>query len=167
MDAAILADLKKLQGLMHGTVQPSEIMAMHDACIEAIKRDDAPLTPSPSPLIEGSSNVDSAESKREALAAIGRALWRELFTTIETAEQLADWESRIPRFDCDCYRFYERWKSTNSPSFPLSFHWKYTLKSAVNEKLGVPNISEAEAITCWGNMLPVESHQREAVELHR
>lgn len=155
MDAAILADLKKLQGLMHGTVDPSEIMAMHDACVEAIKRDDAPLTPSPSPLIrgEGSSglgdDVDSAESKREALAAIGRALWRELFTTIETAEQLADWESRIPRFDCDCYRFYERWKSANPPSFPLSFRWKYNLKSAVNQKLGVPNISEAEAIAIY------------------
>jgi hypothetical protein len=86
----------------------------------------------------------------DRLAETGRALWRELFLSICSEEQLADWESRIPKFECNCKRFYDEWKADNPPNFPLPPTWKYGLKSAVNAKLGHANISYQAACSIWG-----------------
>jgi cytidine deaminase len=83
----------------------------------------------------------------KSLEEVGRALWRELFLSIETEEQLSEWESKIP---CGtCKQFYSNWKTNNPPTFPLQPRWKYELKSAVNEKLGHQNISFEEACQQW------------------
>lgn len=87
--------------------------------------------------------------RQSALAETGRTLWRELFLSVETAEKLADWESRIPQYECNCKQFYLEWKAINPPSFPLPARWKYDLKSAVNAKLNQPNISYSDACKLW------------------
>lgn len=88
---------------------------------------------------------------RDRLAETGRALWRELFLEIFSEEQLEDWESRIPKFECNCKRFYDEWKADNLPTFPLLFRWKYDLKTAVNAKLNKPNLTFEEACALWKN----------------
>ena len=83
------------------------------------------------------------------LAEQGRELWRELFTTVCTEKQLSIWESKIPQYECNCKQFYLDWKASNPPSFPLAFEWKYSLKSAVNTKLGHENLTLAAARKFW------------------
>lgn len=84
----------------------------------------------------------------KSLEETGRALWRELFLSVETIEQLATWESKIP---CgSCKQFYSNWKANNPPTFLLQSRWKYDLKAAVNEKLGHQNTSFEEACKLWG-----------------
>jgi hypothetical protein len=83
------------------------------------------------------------------MVIIGRMLWRLLFTEVESEQQLEEWEKKIPRYECDCKKFYTDWKASNPPSFPLSFEWKYNLKSAVNAKLGHDNLTIDEAIEFW------------------
>jgi hypothetical protein len=78
-----------------------------------------------------------------------RALWRELFLSVTTANALECWESKLSKYECDCKRFYTEWKSNNPPSFPLAFKWKYSLKSAVNAKLGHENLTLAAARKFW------------------
>lgn len=87
--------------------------------------------------------VEEVQSKQD-LAEVGRRLWRELFVEVSTDEQLWQWEQRIPRFGCTCKQFYRSWKAKNPPTFPLSLEWKWMLKSAVNKKLGKPNLSWEE-----------------------
>jgi hypothetical protein len=84
------------------------------------------------------------------VAEIGRKLWRELFETIDTAEQLKTWEKKIPNYGCYCREFYRQWKADHPPTFPLLPRWKYDLKSAVNEKLGHQNLTYEEACSQWG-----------------
>lgn len=83
----------------------------------------------------------------------GRVLWRELFLSVFSSSDLAAWEARIPGYQCGgrCKRFYTNWKSSHIPSFPLSFEWKYSLKSAVNQKLGHPNLALEEARAFWNS----------------
>lgn len=83
----------------------------------------------------------------------GRVLWRELFLSVFSSSDLAAWEARIPGYQCGgrCKRFYTNWKSSHIPSFPLSFEWKHSLKSAVNQKLGHPNLALEEARAFWNS----------------
>lgn len=83
----------------------------------------------------------------KSLEETGRALWRELFLSLETYEQLLAWEAKIPCWTCK--QFYFEWKIENPPTFPLSFRWKYDLKSAVNAKLSHPNLSYEDAFKFW------------------
>ncbi len=83
----------------------------------------------------------------------GRALWRELFLEVETESQLQNWEQKIPKYGCSCSNFYANWKPSHIPSFPLSFEWKHSLKSAVNQKLGHPNLALEEARAFWNSQL--------------
>jgi len=99
-----------------------------------------------------SENVDISGQ----LAAIGRDLWRELFTQINTLEQLATWENKIPSFECNCKRFYLSWKANNQPvevNGEIPFEWKWALKSAVNQKLGHADLSLDEARQYWQSQL--------------
>lgn len=81
-----------------------------------------------------------AEIKQEQEAA-GRACWEDLFRNVRAEAELVAWEKTIPRYDCGCVQFYQAWKAKHPPAFPLSIEWKWRLKSAVNEKLGKPNLS--------------------------
>jgi len=83
----------------------------------------------------------------------GPTLWRELFLTIETEEQLLNWENRIPKYQCGgkCKKFYDEWKRLHLPEFPLTFRWKWELKNAVNAKLGQKILSYEDAFTFWSN----------------
>jgi hypothetical protein len=81
----------------------------------------------------------------------GRALWKELFLAVETEFQLQNWEQKIPKYGCSCSSFYTKWKSNHIPSFPLSFEWKHSLKSAVNQKLGHPDLALEEARAFWNS----------------
>jgi hypothetical protein len=80
---------------------------------------------------------------------VGPALWRELFLSVETSEQLETWKAKIPKYGCPCADFYAEYERSNPPAFPLSPRWKYDLKSAVNAKLKQPNISFADACKLW------------------
>ena len=86
----------------------------------------------------------------DRLAETGRALWRELFLSVFSKDQLANWESQIPQYECNCKQFYLDWKADNPPTFPLPPTWKYALKSAVNTKLGHENVTYQEACQMWG-----------------
>ena len=83
----------------------------------------------------------------------GPQLWRELFLTISDEEQLTEWESRIPNYQCGgkCKKFYLDWKKDNPPEFPLSFDWKWKLKNAVNAKLGQKIMSLDDAFDFWSS----------------
>jgi hypothetical protein len=85
-----------------------------------------------------------------SIDAVGPALWRELFLSIETSEQLEAWKAKIPKYSCTCANFYAEHERNNPPQFPLSARWKYDLKSAVNAKLGHANITYQEACHLWG-----------------
>ena len=85
----------------------------------------------------------------EKLRELGRSLWKELFVSIETEKQLSEWEQKIPGYECPCKKFYSEWKADNPPDFPLSFLWKYNLKSAVNAKLNRDNLSYEDALKFW------------------
>ena len=93
-------------------------------------------------------NTEAARVAKK-LKDLGRSLWNELFSTIETEQQLSEWEQKIPSYECTCKKFYSDWKANNPPAFPLQPRWKYELKSAVNTKLGHQNISFEEACQQW------------------
>lgn len=95
-------------------------------------------------------------TKASFLADIGQQLWRELFTKISTLEQLAVWEGKIPAFECNCKRFYLSWKANNQPvevNGEIPFEWKWSLKSAVNQKLGHADLTLEEARQYWQSQL--------------
>ncbi len=99
---------------------------------------------------------------RKSLAEKGRDLWKELFTSIDTLEQLANWESRIPSFECNCKRFYLSWKANNQPvevNGQIPFEWKWSLKSAVNQKLGHADLTLEEARDYWSSQITLSDHQ--------
>lgn len=83
------------------------------------------------------------------LAEIGRRLWVKLFTSVSSEIELSEWEHEIPNYGCQCKGFYFGWKQHNQPTFPLPFRWKYDLKTAVNAKLGHPNITYDQAFAEW------------------
>lgn len=88
--------------------------------------------------------------RREDIAKLGRELWEELFTAVETHEDLDRWEAKIPKYGCDCDRFYKNWKLENHLGNELSFEWKWSLKSAVNKKLEKDNLDLDEAMAVFG-----------------
>jgi hypothetical protein len=81
--------------------------------------------------------------------AEGPALWRELFLSVHSKDDLANWKAKIPKYGCSCSDFYAEHEKANPPRFPLTFKWKYSLKSAVNAKLGHENLSLAAARKFW------------------
>lgn len=103
----------------------------------------------------------------------GRRSWRKLFTSVDTIEQLVEWEVTIPRY-CECEPFYQAWKRENPPGESIDFEWKYRLRSAVNQKLGRPNITIEEAKAQWLHIGPQRSPRLilslatgpQAIELH-
>jgi hypothetical protein len=103
----------------------------------------------------------------------GRESWRKLFTEVQSIEDLVHWESTIPRY-CECEPFYQTWKKQNPPGESIDFAWKYRLRSAVNAKLGVPNIHLEDAKAQWLHIGPQGSKRLilsmatgpQAMELH-
>lgn len=103
----------------------------------------------------------------------GRRSWRKLFTSVDTIAQLVEWEVTIPRY-CECEPFYQAWKRENPPGESIDFEWKYRLRSAVNQKLGRPNITIEEAKAQWLHIGPQRSPRLilslatgpQAIELH-
>lgn len=103
------------------------------------------------PSIEFSASdasVPDAMVPESPVTIAGRESWRILFTSVESIEDLIEWEKTIPRY-CECEPFYQTWKKDNPPGNSIDFQWKYRLKSAVNAKLGRPNITLAEAQAEW------------------
>jgi len=90
------------------------------------------------------------EIARDSIAEQGPALWRELFLSVHSKDDLANWKSKIPKYGCSCSDFYAEYEKANPPSFPLTCRWKYELKTAVNQKLNRPNLTWPEACELWG-----------------
>ncbi|MFN7318304.1 MAG: ERV1/ALR-related protein, partial [bacterium] len=66
--------------------------------------------------------------------------------------RLADWESRIPNYECKCREGYEKFKEIDPPDFasPMAFfHWTVRIHNAVNKKLGKPELTLGQALTLW------------------
>lgn len=95
--------------------------------------------------------LQMSQEQESTLRSQGRALWRELFLSVSTENDLQAWKAKIPKYGCSCSDFYLAYEVENPPTFPLPFRWKYDLKSAVNMKLGHPNLSHDEAFTFWTN----------------
>ena len=96
-------------------------------------------------LLELARQVDS-------IAEIGKELWRKLFLDVESESDLVSWEARIPNYDCKCRDFYDAWKADHPPIWidgKLAFEWKWSLKSAVNQKLGHTDLSLDDARRFW------------------
>lgn len=93
--------------------------------------------------------IDRNNTDQQSIAEVGKALWRELFLSVFTQNELADWRKKIPKYGCPCADFYAAYERDNPPTFPLSFRWKYDLKSAVNAKLSHPNLSYEDAFKFW------------------
>lgn len=71
--------------------------------------------------------------------------------------KLADWESRIPNYECKCREGYELFKATDPPDFssPMAFfHWSVRIHNAVNRKLGKAELTLGHALTLWQNVRP-------------
>jgi hypothetical protein len=100
-------------------------------------------------MIRQGIEFEKRKTQEELFAEYGRNLWRELFLSILSEEELADWEARLPKYTCDCEGSYKEWKAKNPPQFPLQPIWKYNLKAAINEKLKRPNISFEAACKQW------------------
>jgi hypothetical protein len=89
---------------------------------------------------------------KHRLARAGREAWRRLFLEVETLEDLRNWECTIPRYGCNCKRFYDGWLKSNPVEIDgehVSFRWKWSLKSAVNQHLGHDDLTLDEAINYW------------------
>ncbi|XZE20868.1 hypothetical protein SH449x_000758 [Pirellulaceae bacterium SH449] len=71
-------------------------------------------------------------------------IWTDFFH-VQSLEQLTKWEQVLFSLNCACVKFYHTWKADNPPADPVPFEWKYRLKSAVNEKLGKPDLSLDQA----------------------
>ena len=95
-------------------------------------------------------------TKRQSTSEVGKKLWAELFTKVNDISSLEAWEEKIPKYGCDCKQFYQHWKKLNPPN-NISFEWKYNLRSAVNTKLGAPNITLEEAKAQWLHIGPKKS----------
>jgi len=77
-----------------------------------------------------------------------RMFWREMWTrlfALQTVEELHQWESDLNLATCNCGSFYQEFRKQNAIGEKVEFEWKWKLKSAVNEKLGKPNISLDQA----------------------
>lgn len=71
--------------------------------------------------------------------------------------KLADWENRIPNYDCRCREGYNQFKAADPPDFssPMAFfHWTVRIHNAVNQKLGKPELTLGHALTLWRNARP-------------
>jgi len=83
--------------------------------------------------------------------------WNELHAMKNDPVKLADWESRIPNYECKCREGYEQFKAIDPPDFssPMAFfHWTVRIHNAVNRKLGRPELTLGEALTLWRNVRP-------------
>jgi len=83
--------------------------------------------------------------QREDIAAKGRELWNDLFCNIHTRNDLFRWARGIPSYGCDCKDFFDSYLRANNPGETVDVEWKWKLKSAVNAKLGKPNLSLEQA----------------------
>lgn len=90
-----------------------------------------------------------------SLAERGREHWAKLHTLARdrslTPESLAEWESAIPSFGCDCAAKYSKLKAANPPRFDDPFQWSVEIHNSVNSDLGKPSVSLAEAYRIWSN----------------
>jgi hypothetical protein len=91
-----------------------------------------------------------------SLKKTGIKHWRKLFLSVFSLKELNIWEKTIPNYDCSCIKFYQEWKQNNPPVFPLSFEWKYSLKSAVNLKLNYVDIDLITARHIWRQTSPIK-----------
>jgi len=64
-------------------------------------------------------------------------LWDELHTKVETAEQFADWVTRVPQWGCGCQSWLRDYVRDNPPTDDMrEYGWR--LHNAVNAKLSKP-----------------------------
>jgi hypothetical protein len=94
--------------------------------------------------------TEEQQRQRELIAETGRKAWEALFRDVETIQDLCRWEKLIPRYGCNCEKFYQTFLLNNPPGATVSLEWKWMLKSAVNKKLGKPNLSIEDARALWG-----------------
>lgn len=83
--------------------------------------------------------------------------WNELHAMQNDPVKLADWESRIPNYECKCREGYELFKATDPPDFssPMAFfHWSVRIHNAVNRKLARREYTLGEALTLWRHIRP-------------
>lgn len=93
--------------------------------------------------------TDTADDSQVSIKRQGKELWKELFLSVSTEADLQTWKTKIPRYGCSCSDFYAAYERDNPPTFPLTFRWKYDLKTAVNAKLNHPNITYEQAFAEW------------------
>ncbi|AMV34321.1 hypothetical protein VN12_19505 [Pirellula sp. SH-Sr6A] len=99
--------------------------------------------------------IAQMEEDANTLAELGSRLWAELFQSVSTIHDLEAWEKRVPNYDCTCQSFYLHWKSKNQPAEvngEIPFEWKWSLKSAVNRKLGHADLTLEEARQFWSSV---------------
>jgi hypothetical protein len=82
------------------------------------------------------------------LAQAGRKHWEEFHTKVETLEQLADWEDRIPAYGCGCAAKYQELKA-KAKNKVLTFEWKVEIHNLVNVHLGKREWTIEEAQERW------------------
>lgn len=97
-----------------------------------------------------------------------RIFWREMWTrlfALQTVQELEQWETNLNLTTCNCGSFYQEFRKQNAIGETIDFEWKWRLKSAVNAKLGKPNLSLEDARWVYrfcGHRCPVHhlvSHQ--------
>lgn len=103
-------------------------------------------------LLNGRPIASTADSVRVFLAH-----WNELHTMSNNPAKLADWEDRIPNYECKCREGYNQFKAADPPDFssPMAFfHWSVRIHNAVNRKLGKAELTLGQALTLWRNVRP-------------
>lgn len=104
--------------------------------------------------------IFAKEAERiDAMAEVGRKLWRELFLEVRTLQGLAAWEQRIPNYECKCRAFYDYWKKDHQPievDGEIPFEWKWSLKSAINRKLDHADLTLEQARAFWSSVASVQ-----------
>jgi hypothetical protein len=112
-------------------------------------------------VVERSYKMGGKSKLREKLEKV-RDLWARLHDgTIQTIEQLTEWELLIPQYGCSCKSFYDKWKADNPPDFTSPeafFAWGVRLHNAVNAKLvGKQQVTIEEARRIWNRFLGEQS----------
>lgn len=106
--------------------------------------------------IESVSTVIPTQRLVRDIAATGRLLWAEFHLCKHpTPNWLAEWEARIPNYDCQCRAKYLAIKNENPPRFADWFRWTFEIHNAVNQSLtGKPCLSLASAYAIWTIPIP-------------
>lgn len=80
----------------------------------------------------------------DILDTVYHQLWHDLHSEVRTAEQFANWVTRVPSLGCPCSSWLKDYLATNPVPDTGLAEYGWTLHNAVSRKLNKPEFTWAE-----------------------